>query len=114
MDIRRFGAQYRSRGYTLARTTEDYATYYDIHYPNEERLAGRPLRLSPAYEELAALDAVFGEKSAGSGRTGSRPTRRPATKRLRPRGWAGQHWSRRSARRCNRKTSALRENLILR
>src|SRR5205807_434824 len=43
MDIRRFGSQYRSRGYTLARTTEVYATYYDIHYPNEERQAGRPL-----------------------------------------------------------------------
>src|SRR5579859_2030641 len=39
MDVRRFGPQYRSRGYTLARTTEVYATYYDIHYPNEERQA---------------------------------------------------------------------------
>ena len=47
MDIRRFGAQYRSQAYTLARTTEVYATYYDIHYPNEERLAGRPLRTAP-------------------------------------------------------------------
>ena len=50
MDIRRFGPQYRSQAYTLARTYENYATYYDIHYPNEERQAGRPLRLSPAYE----------------------------------------------------------------
>src|SRR3990170_1024097 len=50
MDIRRFGGQYRSQRLTLARTYENYATYYDIHYPNEERLAGRPLRLSPAYE----------------------------------------------------------------
>ena len=40
MDIRRFGAAYRSQRHTLARTTEVYATYYDIHYPNEER-AGR-------------------------------------------------------------------------
>ena len=51
MDIRRFGGQYRSQRLTLARTYENYATYYDIHYPNEERLAGRPLRLSPAYED---------------------------------------------------------------
>ena len=44
MDIRRFGGQHwRSREWTLARTTEVYATYYDIHYPNEERQAGRPL-----------------------------------------------------------------------
>ena len=63
MDIRRFGGQYRSQKLTLARTYENYATYYDIHYPNEERLAARPLRLSPAYDELAALGAVFGEKS---------------------------------------------------
>src|SRR5689334_1667989 len=49
MDIRRFGAHYRSRSYTLARTVEVYQTYYDIHYPNEERHAGRPLRLSPTY-----------------------------------------------------------------
>ncbi|HYL41546.1 MAG TPA: FAD-dependent oxidoreductase, partial [Candidatus Binatus sp.] len=47
MDIRRFGAQYASPQLTLARTYENYATYYDIHYPNEERQAGRPLRLSP-------------------------------------------------------------------
>ena len=63
MDIRRFGGQYRSQRLTLARSYENYATYYDIHYPNEERLAARPLRLSPAYEEVAALGAVFGEKS---------------------------------------------------
>ena len=52
MDIRRFGPAYRSRAYTLARSIENYATYYDIHYPNEERQAGRPLRTSPTYEIL--------------------------------------------------------------
>jgi glycine cleavage system aminomethyltransferase T/glycine/D-amino acid oxidase-like deaminating enzyme len=100
MDIRRFGAQYRSQAYTLARTHENYATYYDIHYPNEERLAGRPLRLSPAYEELRALDCAFGEKSgwerpnwfmANEDGAGVRPARELSE--LRPRGWAGQHWS---------------------
>ena len=64
MDIRRFGPQYRSRSYTLARSIENYATYYDIHYPNEERQAGRPLRVSPAYARLAALGASFGEKAS--------------------------------------------------
>src|SRR5436305_9580472 len=63
MDIRRFGRQYGSQAYTLARATEVYATYYDIKYPNEERRAGRPLRLSPAYARLAELGACFGEKS---------------------------------------------------
>jgi 4-methylaminobutanoate oxidase (formaldehyde-forming) len=94
MDIRRFGAQYRSQRYTLARSIENYATYYDIHYPNEERQAGRPLRLSPAYSRLVELGADFGEKSGwerpnwfapnGAGRGG--------LEALRPRGWAGEHW----------------------
>ena len=52
MDIRRFGPAYRSQAYTLARSIENYATYYDIHYPNEERQAGRPLRMAPTYEIL--------------------------------------------------------------
>ena len=47
MDVRRFGAQYRSPSYTLARTVETYETYYDIVYPDHERQAGRPLRTTP-------------------------------------------------------------------
>jgi glycine cleavage system aminomethyltransferase T/glycine/D-amino acid oxidase-like deaminating enzyme len=100
MDIRRFGGQYRSQKLTLARTYENYATYYDIHYPNEERLAGRPLRLSPAYEDVAALGAVFGEKSMWErpnwftpNEYGAGVATREALEALRPRGWAGQHWS---------------------
>jgi glycine cleavage system aminomethyltransferase T/glycine/D-amino acid oxidase-like deaminating enzyme len=94
MDIRRFGAQYRSQAFTLARTTEVYQTYYDIHYPNEERLAGRPLRLSPAYARLVELGAVFGEKSGWERPNwfGPNGAGRPDLEALRPRGWAGQHW----------------------
>jgi 4-methylaminobutanoate oxidase (formaldehyde-forming) len=93
MDIRRFGAQYRSQRFTLARTTEVYATYYDIHYPNEERQAGRPLRVSPAYARLAALDAVFGEKSGWERPNWFAANEDPSLEALRPRGWAGEHWS---------------------
>jgi 4-methylaminobutanoate oxidase (formaldehyde-forming) len=100
MDIRRFGGQYRSQRLTLARTYENYATYYDIHYPNEERQAARPLRTSPAYPELAALGAVFGEKSMwerpnwfSPNEDGAGVSSRAALEELRPRGWAGQHWS---------------------
>ncbi len=93
MDIRRFGAQYRSPSYALARTREVYATYYDIHYPNEERLAGRPLRVSPAYPRLAALGAVFGEKSGWERPNWFAGNEDPALEPLRPRGWAGRHWS---------------------
>ncbi len=100
MDIRRFGGQYRSQKLTLARTYENYATYYDIHYPNEERLAARPLRLSPAYDAVAALGAVFGEKSMWErpnwftpNEEGAGVSDRVTLDALRPRGWAGEHWS---------------------
>ena len=99
MDIRRFGAQYRSRSFTLARTIENYATYYDIHYPNEERLAGRPLRMSPAYGRLADLGAEFGEKSGWERPNWFAPNAadpafggEAALEALRPRGWAGEIW----------------------
>jgi glycine cleavage system aminomethyltransferase T/glycine/D-amino acid oxidase-like deaminating enzyme len=93
MDIRRFGPAYRSRGYTLARATENYATYYDIHYPNEERLAGRPLRTAPTYEHLTSLGAVFGEKSGWERPNWFDSNAAAGSEALRPRGWAGRHWS---------------------
>jgi 4-methylaminobutanoate oxidase (formaldehyde-forming) len=93
MDIRRFGGQYRSRSLTLARTTEVYATYYDIHYPNEERRAGRPLRVSPAYRSLVALRAAFGEKSMWERPNWFEVNEASGHPELRPRGWAGEHWS---------------------
>ena len=63
MDIRRFGSQYRSPAYTHARIKETYETYYDILYPNHEREAGRPLRVSPANAWHREHGAAFGEKS---------------------------------------------------
>jgi glycine cleavage system aminomethyltransferase T/glycine/D-amino acid oxidase-like deaminating enzyme len=93
MDIRRFGAQYRSRAYTLARATENYATYYDIHYPNEERQSARPLRLSPTYQRLTELGCAFGEKSGWERPNWFESNAEAGDEELRPRGWAGQHWS---------------------
>src|SRR6185437_11535172 len=90
MDVRRFGRHYRSPGYTLARVRENYESYYDIRYPGAERSAGRPLRTSPAYAWHAAHGASFGEK-AGWERVNHYAT--PGDEALRPRGWAGQHWS---------------------
>jgi 4-methylaminobutanoate oxidase (formaldehyde-forming) len=71
-----------------------YATYYDIHYPNEERLAGRPLRTSPTYEILAGLGAAFGEKSGWERPNWFESNTPDGDEALRPRGWAGEHWSR--------------------
>jgi glycine cleavage system aminomethyltransferase T/glycine/D-amino acid oxidase-like deaminating enzyme len=95
MDVRRFGPQYRSPSYTLKRTKEVYETYYDIHYPNEEREAGRPLKVSSNYAWHAARGAAFGEKS-GWERVNwyaSNADADGADEALRPRGWAGHHWS---------------------
>ena len=93
MDIRRFGPAYRSQAYTLARTTEVYATYYDIHYPNEERQAGRPLRTSPTYDAVKELGADFGEKSGWERPNWYESNTKDGDVALRPRGWAGMHWS---------------------
>ncbi len=93
MDSRRFGRQYRSLDYTLARTREIYETYYDVKYPGHERSAGRPLRLSPAYPRLEALGAAFGEKSGWERANWFEPNAARGDEPLRPRGWAGRLWS---------------------
>jgi glycine cleavage system aminomethyltransferase T/glycine/D-amino acid oxidase-like deaminating enzyme len=93
MDIRRFGSHYRSPAYTLKRAKEVYETYYDIRYPGHERRAGRPLRTSSAYPWHAEHGAFFGEKS-GWERVNWYEANAPAgDESLRPRGWAGMHWS---------------------
>jgi glycine cleavage system aminomethyltransferase T/glycine/D-amino acid oxidase-like deaminating enzyme len=93
MDVRRFGAHYRSPRYTLERTREVYETYYDIKYPGHEREAGRPLRVSSAYAWHRDHGAAFGEKS-GWERVNWYESNAPAgDEELRPRGWAGRLWS---------------------
>ncbi len=93
MDVRRFGTHYRSPSHTLKRIRETYETYYDIRYPNHERQAGRPLRLSAANSWHCEHGAAFGEKS-GWERVNWYSSNEPAGDgSLRPRGWAGQHWS---------------------
>ena len=93
MDSRRFGAAYRSREHTLARTIEVYATYYDVKYPGHERQAGRPLRVAPTYERLGGLGAAFGEKSGWERANWFEANAARGDESLRPRGWAGKLWS---------------------
>jgi glycine cleavage system T protein len=93
MDSRRFGRHYASREYTLARTVEVYSTYYDIRYPGQERLAGRPLRLSPTYQRLQDLGASWGEKSGWERANWFDSNAAAGDESLRPRGWAGEIWS---------------------
>ena len=92
MDVRRFGAHYRSPSYTVKRVRESYETYYDIRYPNHERAAGRPLRTSPANPWHREHGAAFGEKS-GWERVNWYESNASDGDGLRPRGWAGRHWS---------------------
>ncbi len=93
MDIRRFGAHYRSPTYTLKRTREVYETYYDIKYPGHERRAGRPLRVSSAYSWHRDHGAAFGEKSGWERVNWYESNAAAGDEALRPRGWAGELWS---------------------
>src|SRR5437867_6039103 len=93
MDSRRFGRNYESREYTLARTTEIYSTYYDVKYPGHEREAGRPLLVSPTYTRTKELGGVFGEKSGWERVNWFEPNAALGDESLRPRGWAGRLWS---------------------
>jgi glycine cleavage system aminomethyltransferase T/glycine/D-amino acid oxidase-like deaminating enzyme len=93
MDIRRFGPHYRSPSYTLKRAKEVYETYYDIRYPGHERHAGRPLRVSSAYGWHIAHGAALGEKSGWERVNWYESNAGAGNESLRPRGWAGMHWS---------------------
>ncbi|MGO8906522.1 MAG: GcvT family protein [Solirubrobacteraceae bacterium] len=93
MDIRRFGPHFRSPGYTLKRTREVYETYYDIRYPGHERQAGRPLRTSSAYPWHAEHGAALGEKAGWERVNWYESNAGLGDESLRPRGWAGMHWS---------------------
>ena len=59
VDPRRFGP-YAGRGYLRTKTEEAYAKVFSIHYPDEERPAGRSLKRAPCYDRMAAKGAVFG------------------------------------------------------
>jgi dimethylglycine dehydrogenase len=62
LDVRRFGGYATSNPYLVARATQVYEREYAIHYPEEELPAGRPVKVDPIYDRLAARGAVFGER----------------------------------------------------
>jgi dimethylglycine dehydrogenase len=61
VDPRRFG-DYCTKSYLIEKNEEAYSNVFVIHYPDEERDAGRPLRTAPCYDRLKNLGAVFGQK----------------------------------------------------
>ena len=61
VEPRRYG-DYVSKSYLIEKNEEAYSNVFIIHYPDEEREAGRPLRQPPCYDRLKDLGAVFGQK----------------------------------------------------
>ena len=58
-DLARFG-HWADKAFTKARAGDQYANRFAIHFPNEERAAGRPLRRRPIYETQKEMGCVFG------------------------------------------------------
>ena len=61
-DLARFG-DWATPAFTKARVRDVYTTRFKIHFPNEERAAGRPARTRPAYALQAEMGAIFGLNS---------------------------------------------------
>ena len=61
VDPRRFG-DYATKSFLIEKNEEAYANVFTVHYPDEEREAGRPLRQAPCYDRLKDMGAVFGQK----------------------------------------------------
>ena len=59
VDSRRFGP-FADRQYRLDKAIECFGLQFGVHYPFEEREAGRLQRLTPIYEDQKAAGAVFG------------------------------------------------------
>ena len=58
-DLARFG-HWANKAFTRARVQDQYTHRFKIHFPNEERAAGRPVRTRPAHDMQGRLGAVFG------------------------------------------------------
>ncbi len=59
-DVARFGEWANNRQFVKAKVRDVYAHRFAIHFPNEERAAGRPLRTRPVYARQKEMGAVFG------------------------------------------------------
>ena len=58
-DLARFG-DWADKAFTKARVRDQYMHRFKIHFPNEERDAGRPAMIRPAYQRQKDMGAVFG------------------------------------------------------
>ena len=62
LDVRRFDDSASSTRYVVDRACDVYGHEYAIHYPEQERPHGRPLKTSPIYDRLRSKGAVFGAR----------------------------------------------------
>ncbi|MCU4653618.1 FAD-dependent oxidoreductase [Roseibacterium sp. SDUM158016] len=58
-DLARFG-HWAGKAFTRARVADQYAHRFKIHFPGEEREAGRPVRTRPVYAMQTEMGARFG------------------------------------------------------
>ncbi len=58
-DIARFGA-WADKTFVRARVADSYSSRFRIHFPHEERAAGRPLKRRPIYPMQVEMGGVFG------------------------------------------------------
>ncbi|WP_299149984.1 FAD-dependent oxidoreductase [uncultured Tateyamaria sp.] len=58
-DMARFGS-WAGKAFTKARVGDQYANRFKIHFPNEERSAGRPVRTRPIHDMQREMGAVMG------------------------------------------------------
>ena len=58
-DLTRYG-HWANKDFTTARVKDSYAHRFKIHFPFEERDAGRPVRTRPLYDKQKEMGAVFG------------------------------------------------------
>lgn len=58
-DLARFGL-WANPQFVKERVADQYANRFKIHFPNEERSAGRPMRTRPVYDMQKSIGAVFG------------------------------------------------------
>ncbi|WP_126976561.1 GcvT family protein [Frigidibacter oleivorans] len=60
-DVARFGT-WTTPGYTVPKVIENYQMRFSVSYPNEERPAARPFRMTPMYDIFDGMGAVWGQQ----------------------------------------------------
>jgi dimethylglycine dehydrogenase len=60
VDVRRFGPYAAAKPYLVDKALDVYGHEYAIHFPHQERPAGRPLKVDPLYDRLTERGAVLG------------------------------------------------------